>query len=68
MPSKQIPIASPPPPPSQLPDNVLGLVVKPEKKALQDDVRQSLSSFQRAAEYIAAGNVFSFPAWFNLNM
>ncbi|KAL2179700.1 XFP N-terminal domain-containing protein [Thermothelomyces heterothallicus CBS 202.75] len=58
MPRKQIPIANPPPLPSHLPDSVLELAVQPEKKPLQDDVRQSLRSFQRAAEYITAAMIF----------
>jgi xylulose-5-phosphate/fructose-6-phosphate phosphoketolase len=56
MPSKQIPIANPPPLPSHLPDSVLELSVQLKQKPLADHDRQSLRGFQRAAEYIAAGN------------
>lgn len=59
MPSKQIPVANPSPLPSHLPDSVLELSVQLKQKSLPDDVRKSLRSFQRAAEYIATGNTAS---------
>jgi xylulose-5-phosphate/fructose-6-phosphate phosphoketolase len=56
MPGKQIPVANPPALPSHLPDSVLELSVQLKENPLPDHVRQSLRGFQRAAEYIAAGN------------
>ncbi|KAH6614417.1 XFP N-terminal domain-containing protein [Chaetomium sp. MPI-SDFR-AT-0129] len=58
MPSKQIPIANPPPLPSHLPDSVLDLSVQAQRKPLPDNVRKSLQGFQHAAEYIAAAMIF----------
>jgi xylulose-5-phosphate/fructose-6-phosphate phosphoketolase len=55
MPGEQIPVSNPPPLPSHLPDSVLELSVRLKPKPLPDNVRHSLHSFQRAAEYIAAG-------------
>jgi xylulose-5-phosphate/fructose-6-phosphate phosphoketolase len=57
MPGEQIPVSNPPPLPSHLPDSVLELSVRLKPKPLPDHVRQSLYSFQRAAEYIAAGTL-----------
>ncbi|KAK4118974.1 D-xylulose 5-phosphate/D-fructose 6-phosphate phosphoketolase [Parathielavia appendiculata] len=58
MPAEQIPVSNPAPLPSHLPDSVLQLSVRRRPKPLADDVRRSLSSFQRAAEYIAAAMIF----------
>ncbi|KAK4097268.1 D-xylulose 5-phosphate/D-fructose 6-phosphate phosphoketolase [Parathielavia hyrcaniae] len=58
MPAEQIPVSNPPPLPSHLPDSVLELSVRRQPKPLADDVRRSLNSFQRAAEYIAASMIF----------
>lgn len=54
MPGEQIPESNPPPLPSHLPDSVLELAVQVQQKPLPDHDRESLSAFQRAAEYIAA--------------
>lgn len=59
MPNGEIPVSNPPPLPSHLPDNVLDLVAEIERVPLPEDVRDSLRSFQRAACYIAAGELFS---------
>lgn len=56
MPGQKIPESNPPPLPSHLPDHILDLEVHVQKKPLPDHVRASLSGFQRAACYIAAGN------------
>jgi hypothetical protein len=48
-------IANPAPLPSALPDHVLELRVKVDKKPLDATVAQSLRDFQNAACYIAAG-------------
>lgn len=58
MPGQEIDIANPPPMPSHLPDNVLELAVKLEKKPLPKDVKKGLVDFQRAACYIAAAMIF----------
>ncbi|KAK3314083.1 XFP N-terminal domain-containing protein [Apodospora peruviana] len=58
MAGEQIPVANPPPLPSHLPDSVLDLAVKIDKKTLPADVRESLEGFQRAACYIAAAMIF----------
>jgi xylulose-5-phosphate/fructose-6-phosphate phosphoketolase len=55
MPGEQIPEPNPAALPSHLPDNVLELAVQLPEKPLTNDVRQSLHSFQRAAEYIDTG-------------
>ncbi len=55
MPGQEIDVANPPPMPSHLPDNVLELAVRIEKKPLPEDVKKGLIDFQRAACYIAAG-------------
>jgi xylulose-5-phosphate/fructose-6-phosphate phosphoketolase len=55
MPAQEIPVANPGALPSHLPDEVLQLAAKFEKKPLPQDVQTSLRSFQRAACYIAAG-------------
>lgn len=60
MPGEQIPVSNPPPLPSHLPDGVLELAVQLKQQPLADDDRQSLCSFQRAAEYIAAGKHASY--------
>jgi len=57
--AKEIDVPNPPALPSHLPDNVLELAVKLEKKALPEDVKQGLVDFQRAACYIAAGEPHS---------
>lgn len=57
MPGEQIDRPNPPPLPSHLPDNVLELAVRLERKPLPDDVRDGLRAFQRAACYIAAGEM-----------
>ncbi|EEY16637.1 xylulose-5-phosphate phosphoketolase [Verticillium alfalfae VaMs.102] len=44
--------------PSQLPDEVLNLAVKLQRKPLDKDVAQSLEDFQNAACYIAAAMIF----------
>ncbi|KAK1763466.1 D-xylulose 5-phosphate/D-fructose 6-phosphate phosphoketolase [Phialemonium atrogriseum] len=58
MPGEQIDRPNPPPLPSHLPDNVLELAVRLERKPLPDDVRDGLRAFQRAACYIAAAMIF----------
>jgi len=58
MPGEEIPVSNPPPLPSRLPDHVLGLAAQVQQNPLPGDVRQSLSAFQRAAEYIAAAMIF----------
>ncbi|KAK3934616.1 D-xylulose 5-phosphate/D-fructose 6-phosphate phosphoketolase [Diplogelasinospora grovesii] len=58
MAGEQITEPNPPPLPSHLPDSVLDLAVRAEKKPLPDNVRESLQSFQRAACYIAAAMIF----------
>jgi len=55
MPVQEIPVANPGALPSHLPDEVLQLAAKFEKKPLPQDVQTSLRSFQRAACFIAAG-------------
>ncbi|KAK2051989.1 XFP domain-containing protein [Colletotrichum caudatum] len=50
--------ANPPPLPSHLPDNILDLVVKAEKKPLDDKDAKALRDFQNAAFYIAAAMIF----------
>ena len=57
MPGQEIDIPNPPPMPSHLPDNVLELAVKIDKKPLPEDVKKGLVDFQRAACYIAAGKI-----------
>jgi xylulose-5-phosphate/fructose-6-phosphate phosphoketolase len=49
-------VPNPPALASALPDNVLDLVTKVPKAPLSKDVVDSLHAFQRAANYIAAGN------------
>lgn len=44
--------------PSQLPDEVLDLAAKIQRKPLDKDVAQSLEDFQNAACYIAAAMIF----------
>jgi xylulose-5-phosphate/fructose-6-phosphate phosphoketolase len=58
-PQEDIPVANPPPPPSQLPDSVLQLTVTASKQDahLSDRDRESLRAFHRAANYIAAGEL-----------
>ncbi|KAI9166471.1 putative phosphoketolase [Paramyrothecium foliicola] len=58
MPSEEIDRPNPPPLPSHLPQQTLELAVKPERKALEKDVAQSLKDFQSAACYIAASMIF----------
>ncbi len=58
MPGEQIHESNPPPLPSHLPDSVLELAVRVKQTPLPHDDRQSLGAFQRAADYIAAGNSF----------
>jgi len=58
MAGEQIPVANPPPMASHLPDKVLDLAVKIDRKPLPEDVRESLVGFQRAACYIAAAMIF----------
>lgn len=58
MPNGQIPIANPRALPSHLPDSVLDLAAKIQKKPLPDHVRDALRGFQRAACYIAASMIF----------
>jgi hypothetical protein len=55
MPGEVIDRPNPPALPSHLPDNVLDLAVKLERKPLDEDVAKSLKDFQSAACYIAAG-------------
>ncbi len=64
MPGEQIPVSNPPPLPSHLPDSILELAAQVQRNALPGHVRQSLSAFQRAAEYIAAGK---HPSRFSLH-
>lgn len=54
---QEIDVPNPPPLPSHLPHHVLQLAVKLEKKPLPEDVKQGLVDFQRAACYIAAGEL-----------
>ncbi|KAF2002390.1 D-xylulose 5-phosphate/D-fructose 6-phosphate phosphoketolase [Amniculicola lignicola CBS 123094] len=58
MPGEIIDRPNPGPKPSQIPDNVLSLSVKLEKKALPEDVALSLKRFRSAACYIAAAMIF----------
>ncbi|KAB5523109.1 XFP N-terminal domain-containing protein [Coniochaeta sp. 2T2.1] len=58
MPGQEIDVPNPPPMPSHLPDNVLELGVKIDKKPLPEDVKKGLVDFQRAACYIAAAMIF----------
>ncbi|OCL04496.1 D-xylulose 5-phosphate/D-fructose 6-phosphate phosphoketolase [Glonium stellatum] len=58
MPGEVIDRPNPQPSPSNLPDNVLSLAVKVEKKTLPEDVNSSLKEFRRAACYIAAAMIF----------
>ncbi|KAK1833045.1 putative phosphoketolase [Podospora conica] len=58
MPAREIPVANPGALPSHLPDEVLQLAAKFEKKPLPQDVQTSLRSFQRAGCYIAAAMIF----------
>ena len=55
MTNQEIDRPDPPALPSHLPDTVLDLLVRPKTQHLDDNVKQSLQSFQRAACYIAAG-------------
>jgi xylulose-5-phosphate/fructose-6-phosphate phosphoketolase len=55
MPGEVVNQPNPPALPSQLPDTLLGLEVKPERQPLPKGVTQSLRDFQNAACYIAAG-------------
>lgn len=58
MPARQNPpIPHPPPLPSHLPDSVLDLAVRLARRPLPDPDRESLAAFQRAAWYIAAGEL-----------
>lgn len=58
MPGEVIDRPNPPALPSHLPDNVLDLAVKLERKPLDKDVAKSLKDFQSAACYIAAAMIF----------
>jgi xylulose-5-phosphate/fructose-6-phosphate phosphoketolase len=58
MPGEEIDRPNPPPLPSHLPEQVLDLLAKPEKKQLDQDVARSLKDFQSAACYIAASMIF----------
>ena len=53
MPEEVIDQPNPPPLASQLPDSLLELAVKYEKKPLDKQVAQALTDFQHAACYIA---------------
>jgi xylulose-5-phosphate/fructose-6-phosphate phosphoketolase len=55
--AKEIDVPNPPPMPSHLPDSVLELAVNIDKKPLPEDVKKGLVDFQRAACYIAAGEL-----------
>jgi xylulose-5-phosphate/fructose-6-phosphate phosphoketolase len=55
MPGEVIDRPNPEATPSHIPDDILSLSVKVEKKPLPDDVNTSLKQFRRAACYIAAG-------------
>lgn len=65
MPGEVIDRANPPPLPSHLPDQVLDLAVKLDKKPLDKDVAQSLKDFQHAACYLA-GCEYSLTAHLDL--
>ncbi|KAI8304836.1 putative phosphoketolase [Colletotrichum sp. SAR11_59] len=58
MPGEVIKEPNPPALPSHLPDSVLELAVKTEKKPLDAKVAKSLRDFQNAACYIAAAMIF----------
>ncbi|KAF5499123.1 putative phosphoketolase [Colletotrichum sp. SAR11_57] len=58
MPGEVIKEPNPPALPSHLPDSVLDLAVKTEKKPLDAKVAKSLRDFQNAACYIAAAMIF----------
>ncbi|KAF2804032.1 D-xylulose 5-phosphate/D-fructose 6-phosphate phosphoketolase [Mytilinidion resinicola] len=58
MPGEVIDRPNPEPSPSNLPDDVLSLAVKIEKKPLPEDAVTSLKEFRRAACYIAAAMIF----------
>ncbi|TDZ34364.1 putative phosphoketolase [Colletotrichum spinosum] len=58
MPGELVKEPNPPPLPSHLPDDVLKLAVKKEKKPLDKEVAKSLRDFQNAACYIAASMIF----------
>ncbi|KAK1839699.1 d-xylulose 5-phosphate d-fructose 6-phosphate [Colletotrichum chrysophilum] len=58
MPGEVIKQPNPPALPSHLPDSVLELAVKTEKKPLDAKVAKSLRDFQNAACYIAAAMIF----------
>lgn len=59
MPGEQIDRPNPSPLPSHLPDHVLELAVRLERRPLLDDDRDGLRQFQRAACYIAAGELLN---------
>jgi len=59
MPGEQIDRPNPSPLPSTIPDNVLELAVQLQRKPLLDDDRDGLRQFQRAACYIAAGELLN---------
>ncbi|KAK0713656.1 XFP N-terminal domain-containing protein [Lasiosphaeria miniovina] len=54
----QIPVANPPALPSHLPDSILELGARVDRRPLPDHVRESLRGFQRAACYIASAMIF----------
>ncbi|KAF2648105.1 D-xylulose 5-phosphate/D-fructose 6-phosphate phosphoketolase [Lophiostoma macrostomum CBS 122681] len=58
MPGEVIDRPNPEPNPSNLPDQVLDLKVKADKKKLPEDAYTSLKQFRRAANYIAAAMIF----------
>ncbi|KAI8252314.1 putative phosphoketolase [Colletotrichum sp. SAR11_239] len=58
MPGEVIKEPNPPALPSHLPDSVLDLAVKTEKKPLDAKIAKSLRDFQNAACYIAAAMIF----------
>ena len=55
MPIEVIDRPNPQPSPSHVPDGVLSLAVKVEKKTLPEDANSALKGFTRAECYIAAG-------------
>lgn len=58
MPGEIIDRPNPEPKPSHIPDQVLSLNVKVEKKSLPEDAAIALQQFRRAACYIAAAMIF----------
>ena len=55
MPGGDIDAANPAPPASQIPDDVLNLVVKLDKIKLDGEDAKSIAEFWQACNYIAAG-------------